>query len=85
MGSAVRSSTATMATSSVTPAAAVARTSADPQPRSGPSETPYMSSPKPMPESRNPARSKRPGLVSACWRRNLAPKASAAAPMGTLT
>ncbi len=85
MGAADRSSNATMAASSTAPAAIVARTCVSCQPRSGPSETPYISSPRPSPASRKPARSKRPGSAWAGWRRKIAPKANAAAPIGRLT
>ncbi|MGD0605635.1 MAG: hypothetical protein ABSA53_18805 [Streptosporangiaceae bacterium] len=84
-GAADRSSTTTMAASSSTPAAIVARISGRCQPRLGPSETPYISNPKPTPDSRNPARSNRPGLSCGVPRRKMTPKASAATPIGRLT
>ena len=85
MGARDRSSTTTIAASSTAPAAIVVRTRASSQPRSGPSDTPYISSPRPNPESRKPARSKRPGSFWTDWRRKIAPKANAAAPIGRLT
>jgi hypothetical protein len=85
MGRAVRSSTTTIAASKTTPAAMDASTWGSCQPRSGPSETPYISSPRPDPESRKPARSKRPGSVCGGWCTKTAPKTKAAAPIGTLT
>ena len=85
MGSRVRSSTATMAPISTAPATIVVTTAGEPHPRSGPSDTPYMRQPKPLPESANPGRSNRPGFSWGwCWR-NTAPKAMAATPIGTLT
>ena len=61
IGSAVRSSTTTMAASSTSPTAIVVRTSVECQPFTGPSDTPYIVRPRPMPDSRKPGRSKRPG------------------------
>src|SRR5712691_5857700 len=61
IGSAVRNSTMIVNVSSTAPAAMAASTSGECQPLIGPSETPYIASPRPSPENRNPGRSNRPG------------------------
>ena len=85
IGSATRSSTNTIAASSTTPIAIVASTSTECQPLTGPSDSPYISVPRPKPESRKPGRSNRPGEDSGTLSRNSSPKMNAAAPIGTLT
>ena len=85
IGSGVRNSTNTVTTSSTAPVAIVTSTSAECQPLIGPSETPYIASPRPSPESRNPRKSNRPGCAWRSSRTNSSPNANAAAPIGRFT
>ena len=55
------------------------------QPMSGPSDMPYMSSPRPAPPRRNPGRSNRPASRGSDRSRHNRPKVTAAMPSGRLT
>jgi hypothetical protein len=57
----LRNSTKTRVTRRAAPAPTVARTPVLPHPFSGPSDTPYMTRPRPLAANRKPARSKVPG------------------------
>ena len=56
-----------------------------PQPLNGPSETPYMTRPRPAPESTKPTTSSRPADSERCGARKSIPKTRAARPIGTFT
>ncbi len=80
-----RSSYTTKQTKRLPPDETVATTSPLDHPTSGPSEMPYMASPSPAPERRNPQTSRR--LMPDClWsERKTKPKTKAAMPKGTFT
>ena len=85
MGRAVRSSTKTKMHRRTLPVTQVTTTAGDDHDWSGPSDTPYISSPSPAPPSRNPGRSRRPASMVAVRSRKSAPKITAAMPSGRLT
>ena len=85
MGWEMRRSTSTSTARVIAPPRPVVTMTGDPQPRSGPSLTAYMTEANPTPASTKPARSNRPGAGSRCSRRKTAPKMMATIPMGTLT